>query len=79
MKKISERNKPLEGAILKFSFPPVCNSVLVTGLNRNTTKDGIEMYFESEKYGGGKIYGDIIYQQDKGKAVISFCHPRGKI
>ena len=37
------------------------------------------MYFESKKHGGGKIYGDIIYQKDQGKAVISFCHPRGKI
>ena len=79
MKKISDKNKPLEGATLKFSNPPVCNSILVTGLNRNTTKDGIEMYFESKKHGGGKIYGDIIYQKDQGKAVISFCHPRGKI
>ena len=78
MKKISEKKKPLDSAILKFSIPPVCNSILVTGLSRNTTKDGIEMYFESKKHGGGKIYGDIIYQKDQGKAIISFCHPRGK-
>ena len=74
-----ENEKPLEGAILKISKPPVCNSILIKGLTKNTTKDTIEMYFENKKNGGGKIYGDAIYQKEKGKAVVSFCDPRGKI
>ena len=74
-----EKQKPLEGAVLKISNPPVCNSILISGLTKNTTKDTIEMYFENEKNGGGKIYGDVIYQKDKGKAVVSFCNPQGKV
>ncbi|XP_028392341.1 LOW QUALITY PROTEIN: protein mono-ADP-ribosyltransferase PARP14-like [Dendronephthya gigantea] len=75
MKKVYDYKKKLEGAVLKISNPPVCNSVLVTGLSKKTTKQGIEMYFENERNGGGKIYGDIIYQKDKGIAVVSFCDP----
>ncbi|XP_028392657.1 protein mono-ADP-ribosyltransferase PARP14-like [Dendronephthya gigantea] len=75
-KNFSLNNRRLEGAELKFSNPPVCNSVLVTGLTKKTTKDTIEMFFENERNGGGKIYGDIIYQKDKGIAVVSFCNPR---
>jgi RNA recognition motif-containing protein len=79
LKKILQNNKPLEGAILEISNPPVCNSILVTGLTKNTTKEAIEMYFENyERSGGGKIYGDIIYLKNKGKAVVSFCDPQGK-
>jgi predicted RNase H-like HicB family nuclease len=78
MKKILEYNKRLEGAVLRISNPPLCNSILVTGLTKNTTKQAIEMYFENEKNGGGKIYGGIIYQKEKGKAVVSFCDPHGK-
>jgi hypothetical protein len=76
-----EKEKPLylEGAVLKISNPPVCNSILISGLTKNTTKDTIEMYFENEKNGGGKIYGDVIYQKDKAKAVVSFCDPQGKV
>ena len=61
--------------MLKISNPPVCNSILVTGLSKRTSKQAIEMYFENERNGGGKIYGDIIYQKDKGVAVVSFCDP----
>ncbi|CAB4045268.1 Hypothetical predicted protein, partial [Paramuricea clavata] len=69
--------KPLEGAVLKISNPPVCNSILATGLTKNTTTEAIEMYFENElRSGGGKIYGDIIHQKAKGKAVVSFCDPQ---
>jgi hypothetical protein len=74
-----ENEKPLEGAVLKISNPPVCNTILITGLKRNTTKDLIEMYFENRRNGGGKIYGDVIYQKEKAKAVVSFCDPHGKV
>lgn len=70
--------KKLEGAVLKISTPPVCNSILVTGLTKNTTKQAIEMYFENEQNGGGRTYGDVTYQKDKGRAVVSFCDPQGK-
>ena len=77
---VLENVKSLEGATLVISNPPVCNSILVTGFNTaNTTKQAIEMYFENKNKGGGKIYGDVIYQQDQGKAVVSFCDPKGKI
>ena len=81
MRTVQERSgiRPLEGAVLKISNPPVCNSVSITGLGKNTTKQTIELYFEDEKHGGGKIYGDIIYQEDQGKAIASFCNPNGKI
>ncbi|XP_028392654.1 protein mono-ADP-ribosyltransferase PARP14-like [Dendronephthya gigantea] len=49
---VLQNNKKLEGAVLKFSNPPVCNSVLVTGLTKKTTKQTIEMFFENEKNGG---------------------------
>ena len=71
--------KPLEGTPLKISNPRVCNSILITGLAEKTSKQAIEMYFENEKNGGGKIYGDVIYQKDQGKAVVSFCDPKCKV
>ena len=74
-----ECENPLQGAVLKISNPPVCNSILITGLTKSTTKGAIEMYFEHEKNGGGRIYGDVIYQKDNGKAVVSFCDPQGKV
>jgi hypothetical protein len=80
MEMVLKNAKPLEGAILEISNPPVCNSILVTGINTwNTTKQALEMYFENENRGGGKIYGDVIYQKDQGQAVVSFCDPDGKI
>ena len=78
MKKVLESKKTLDGAVLKISNPPVCNSILVTGLTKKTTKQAIEMYFEDERCGGGRTYRDVIYQKDGGKAVVSFCNPLGK-
>ena len=75
---VLKTQKALDGAVLKISFPPVCNSVLVSGLSSNTTKGTIEMYFERQSNGGGKIYGDIIHQKHKRIAVVSFCDPDGK-
>ena len=79
MDKVREKAKkrPLEGAFLKFTNPPVCNSILVTGLSKETTKDAIELKFENSKYGGGEIL-DVVYQQDEGKAVIFYFDPNGK-
>lgn len=77
-KVLREKKKPLEGAQLKISHPPVCNTLLITGLTHNTTKQAIEMYFESEKNGGGKIYGEVIHQKERGEAIVSFCDPDGK-
>ncbi|XP_046849873.1 protein mono-ADP-ribosyltransferase PARP14-like isoform X2 [Xenia sp. Carnegie-2017] len=74
-KVLREKKKPLEGAQLKISHPPVCNTLLITGLTHNTTKQAIEMYFESEKNGGGKIYGEVIHQKERGEAIVSFCDP----
>ena len=78
MQKVLKYKKPLEGTFLKITNPPVCNSILVTGLSEKTSKQAIEMYFENEKNGGGKIYGDVIYQKDHQRAVVSFCDPEGK-
>jgi predicted RNase H-like HicB family nuclease len=79
IKEILRTEQRLEGAVLKISNPPVCNSILVTGLTKNTTREAIEFYFENEQNGGGKIYGDIIHQKAKGKAVVSFCDPQGNV
>lgn len=79
IKNLLEKGRPLEGALLKMSNPPLCNSILVTGLSANTTKEAIEMYFENERNGGGNIYGDVIYQKSKQRAVVSFCNPQGKL
>ena len=72
------KKKKLEGVILKITHPPVCNSILVTGISKDTTKDGLELRFENSKYGGGEIL-NVVYQESKGKAIISFLDPSGKI
>ena len=77
MQRVLSYKKPLEGASLKITNPPVCNSILITGLSEKTSKQAIEMYFENERNGGGKIYGDVIYQKDHQRAVVSFCDPEG--
>ena len=80
MNKATQKAKTrcLEGAVLKISNPPICHSVLMTGFNKETTKNAIELKFENSKYGGGEIL-DIVYQQEQGKAVISFLDTNGKI
>ena len=77
MERVLECKKPLEDAILKITNPSVCNSILIAGLSKKTSKQAIEMYFENKKNGGGKIYGDVIYQKDHRRAVVSFCDPEG--
>ena len=72
------KTKRFEGAVLKISNPPICHSVLMTGFNQETTKNAIELKYENPKYGGGEIL-DVVYQQEEGKAVISFFEPNGKI
>ena len=77
MQRVLNYKKSLKGAFFKITNPPVCNSILITGLSEKTCKSAIEMYFENEKNGGGKIYGDVIYEKDHQRAVVSFCDPDG--
>ena len=72
------KTKHLEDAVLKISNPPICHSVLMTGFNKKTTKNAIELKYENPKYGGGEIL-DIVYQQEEGKAVLSFLDPNSEI
>ena len=41
MTKVTEKakTKRLEGVVLKISNPPICHSVLMTGFNKETTKN----------------------------------------
>ena len=72
------KKRKLEGITPKITQPPLCNSILVTGISKDTTKDALELRFENSKFGGGEIL-NVIYQESKGKAIISFFEPSGKI
>ena len=80
MNKVTQKAKikRFEGAMLRISNPPICHSVLMTGFNKETTKNAIEIKFANPKYGGGEIL-DVVYQQEEGKAVIYFFDPNGKM
>ena len=50
----------------------VC-AVQVSGLQRNHSRDFISLYFESNKRSGGGPIDDLVVDDDKGTAVITFA------
>ena len=50
----------------------VC-AVQVSGLQHNHSRDFISLYFESNKRSGGGPIDDLVIDDDKGTAVITFA------
>jgi len=50
----------------------VC-AVQVSGLQRNHSRDFISLYFESNKRSAGGPIDDLVIDDDKGTAVITFA------
>ena len=62
--KVSKDRKGLEGKKPHLERVPICSCVLVTGLQKETTDDTIELYFDNEKRSGGK---DVSQVERKGE------------
>ena len=54
------------------------NQVLVEGINDNTTRDALSMFFESDRRCGGGDIDDIEYTVNSGRAVITFTTSEGR-
>jgi len=69
--------KGLAGKRLRLELVPICTSILVTGLKKETSDDTIQLYFENEKRGGGK---DVSKMERKGKdeVLVHFEDPSSK-
>ena len=76
--KVSKDRKGLEGKKPHLERVPICSCVLVTGLQKETTDDTIELYFDNEKRSGGK---DVSQVERKGEdqALVYFEDPSSKI
>ena len=71
-------NKGPEGSKLRLERIPVCSSILVDGLNENTCKDTIQLYFESNRRSGGDIVSHVE-RITKSSAVVHFEKASGRI
>ncbi|CAH3042637.1 unnamed protein product [Pocillopora meandrina] len=69
--KVHGNNKGPEGSKLRLERIPVCSSILVDGLNENTCKDTIQLYFESNRRSGGDIVSHVE-RITKSSAVVHF-------
>ena len=71
---VKSRPKAKEEAWIQLRLPseqvPVCTSIVVSGISDNTTRDAIELYFESRKYGGGPV--ERVELLKGGRAVVVF-------
>lgn len=71
-------NQGPEGSKLRLERIPVCSSILVEGLNENTSKDTIQLYFESNRHSGGDIVSHVE-RITKSSAVVHFEKASGSI
>lgn len=71
-------NQGPEGSKLRLERIPVCSSILVDGLNENTCKDTIQLYFESNGRSGGDIVSHVE-RITKSSAVVHFEKASGSI
>ena len=72
----------LDGAPLTVA--PVCaegmaNTILVEGLGSSTSRDTIEMFFESPKYSGGDAITNLQHDVTSGSALITYLDETGVI
>ena len=75
--KVGKDRKGLEGKKPRLERVPVCSCILVTGLNKETTDDTIELYFENEKRSGGR-YVSQVERKSKDQALVYFEDPSSK-
>ena len=65
----------MDAAKVTIEQVPVCTSIVVSGISDNTTRDAIELYFESGRYGGGPV--ERVELLNGGRAVVVFQDPKG--
>ncbi|KAL9974244.1 hypothetical protein ACROYT_G011259 [Oculina patagonica] len=74
--KVKKDTRGLQGCKLELERVPICKCIKVSGLKKETSKDAIELYFESEKKAGGNRVIDIKREENSGdKALIIFHDP----
>ena len=66
----------MDSAKVTIDKVPVCTSIAVSGISDNTTRDAIELYFESPKYGGGPVER-VEFIPKGSRAVVVFRDPKG--
>ena len=65
----------MDSAKVTIEQVPVCTSIVVSGISDNTTRDAIELYFESPRHGGGPV--ERVELLKGGRAVVVFQDPKG--
>ena len=53
--------------------------IQVTGVNKDTSKETLKMFFENEKKSGGREVEDIWYDDSSGNYTITFSQGAGKL
>ena len=73
-------SRKLEGMKLKIERVRACDSILVSGLSPNITRDTILLYFENVRRSGGGDVSDVSLCKHKDNtycAVVTFVNQEG--
>ena len=74
--KTKGEKRELNSAKVSIQQVPARKSILVSGLAENTTRDAIELHFESQRNSGGPVES-VQFAPKSGKAVVVFQDPAG--
>ena len=68
----------LQGCLLKAECVQVSNCILVQEPSPDTSAKMMQLYFENEKSGGGKV-AEIQYNGEERKAIVTFEDWKGTL
>ena len=74
--KTKGEERGLDSAKVTIEQVLVNKSIVVSGISDNTTRDAIELYFESPRHGGGPVER-VEFIPKGGRAVVVFQDPKG--
>ena len=74
--KTKGEERGLDSAKVTIEQVLVNKSIVVSGIPNDTTRDAIELYFESRRYGGGPVER-VEFIPKGGRAVVVFQDPKG--
>ena len=75
--KVNSRN--LDEMQLSVERIKACDSILISGLSAQVTKDTITLYFENVRRSGGGDVKDVVLHKDTNSAVVYFEDGQGNL
>ena len=69
------KSKPLKGVIVDAQLYKASDAIRISNITKHYKEDYIELYFESQQYGGGEV--THIQMLGNGEAIVTFQDPQG--